>query len=155
MFTNFPRKWPVFKKGVRLNFTSVHQFSSKIASFQIGSAPQFHEFSSKNVYFQKRNVPQVHQIWPMFTNFRRKWSVFQIRSAPQFHQFSPIFVENGKFSKKECALISRIFVDKCLFSKKVRLKFTNFDQFFFFTFCWDKLDYPGSIVYLSCLVFFL
>ena len=21
---------------------------------------------------------------------------------------------------------------------------------FFFTFCWDKLDYPGSIVYLSC-----
>ena len=25
----------------------------------------------------------------------------------------------------------------------------------FFTFCWDKLDYPGSIVYLSCFVQFI
>ena len=31
-------------------------------------------------------------------------------------------------------------------------------HFFFcskcFTFCWDKLDYPGSIVYVSCFVYF-
>ena len=26
----------------------------------------------------------------------------------------------------------------------------HFLLIFFFTFCWDKLDYPGSIVYLSC-----
>ena len=33
--------------------------------------------------------------------------------------------------------------DLCSFSSKI-----IFDQHF--SFCWDKLDYPGSIVYLSC-----
>ena len=98
---------------MRLNFTNVHQFSSKMVSFQKRSAPQFHKCS------------------PIFTNFRRKWAVFkkgvrfnltnfhefsskiacfQIRSEPQFHRFSPIVVETCQFSKKECASISRIFM---------------------------------------------
>ena len=53
---------PVFKKGVRLNFTDFHQFSSKIASFQIRSAPQFHQFSSKIAHFQIRNFVRNGQI---------------------------------------------------------------------------------------------
>ena len=39
-----------------------HQFSSKIASFQIRSAPQFHQFSSKIAHFQIRNFVRNGQI---------------------------------------------------------------------------------------------
>ena len=104
IFTNFRRKLSVFKKGVRLNFTNFHKFSSKIVSFQIRSEPQFHKFSSKIASFQMRSAPQYHK-------FSSKIASFQIRSAPQFHRFSPIFVENGQFSNKECASISAIFTN--------------------------------------------
>ena len=74
IFTNFRRNLPVFKKGVRLNFTDFHKFSSKLASFQKRSAPKFHKKkSSTMVYFQIRNALQFHE-------FSSKMVNFQIRS---------------------------------------------------------------------------
>ena len=61
---------------MRLNLTDFHQFSSKMASFQIRSAPQFHQFSR---------------------NFVGNCQFSHTECAP----ISPIFVENCSFSNKE------------------------------------------------------
>ena len=55
----------------------IHQFSSKIASFQIRSAPQFHRFSQifvENGQFSNKECARISQ---NFTNFRRKWLIFK------------------------------------------------------------------------------
>ena len=46
---------------MRLNFTDFHEFSSKLASFEIRSAPQFPYFSSKMANFQIRSALQFHE----------------------------------------------------------------------------------------------
>ena len=61
---------------MRLNFSDFHKVSSKIASFQIGSAPQFHRFS------------------PIFVETCQF-------SNKEYASISQIFVENCSFSKKE------------------------------------------------------
>ena len=136
---------------MRLRFTNFHQFSSKIASFQKRSAPQFHRFSPIFVETCQFSNKECASISPIFTNFRRNLPVFkkgvrlnfinfhqfsskidsfQIRSAPKFHKFSLIFVENCQFSNKECASISPIFTKLrrklSVFKGGVRPNFTNF-----------------------------
>ena len=77
MFTNFRRNLPVFKQGVRLNFTDFHQLSSKLASFQIRSAPQFHRCSQIFVETCQFSNKERASISPLFTNFRRNLPVFK------------------------------------------------------------------------------
>ena len=77
IFTNFRRNLPVFKKGVRLNFTDFHQFSSKLANFQKRSAPQFHRFSQIFVETCQFSNKECASVSLIFTNFRRKLPVFK------------------------------------------------------------------------------
>ena len=55
---------------MRLSFTDFHKFSSKLASFQIRSAPQFPQFSSKIVHFQIRSALQFHDFSSKIVNFQ-------------------------------------------------------------------------------------
>ena len=52
IFINFRRKLSVFKWGVRLNFTDVHEFSSKIVNFQMRNFVRNCQISKK-----ERGVP--------------------------------------------------------------------------------------------------
>ena len=82
---------------MRLSFTNFHQFSSKIASFQIRSAPQIHRFSQifvETCQFSKKECASISQI---FTNFRRKLPVFKLGVRlifTNFHEFSGDSREN-------------------------------------------------------------
>ena len=64
-------------KGVRLNFSNFRKFSSEIASFQIGSAPQFHRFSQIFVETCQFSNKECASVSLIFTNFRRKLPVFK------------------------------------------------------------------------------
>ena len=48
----------------------------------------------------------------------------------------------ARIIRHELCMIYAFFCSKIIFDQKL---FSN---------CWDKLDYPGSIVYLSCLALF-
>ena len=120
---------------MRLSFTNVHQFSSKMASFQIRSAPQVHTFSQifvETCQFSKKECASVSLIFNIFHKFSSKIASFQKRTAPQFHRFSQNFVETCQFSNKECASVSLIFTNfrrkLPVFKKGVRLNFTDYHK---------------------------
>ena len=111
IFTNFRRKLQVFKKGVRLNFTDFHKFSSKLASFQIRSAPQFHRFSPIFVETCQFSNKECASVSLIFTNFRRKLPVFKKEVRLNFTDFH-------NFSSKIVHFQIKHFVDSCQISKE-------------------------------------
>ena len=63
-FTNFRRNLPVFKKGVRFNFTNFHEISSEMVSFQNKECAPISPIFVENCSFSNKE-------------FRQKWSNFK------------------------------------------------------------------------------
>ena len=59
-FTNFRRKWPVFKKEVRLIFTN---FRRKMLIFKKRSAPQVHQFDKFLQFLTKIREIAAHSLF--------------------------------------------------------------------------------------------